>query len=149
MLVTIGKSMQIKGEVSGNEDLIIDGKVDGKISLKGHKLTIGASGHITAEIQDAKAVVVGGEMLGSITAEDKVEIAATGSMQGDIKAPRVVLADGARFKGSIDMEPKSAAHRASASPSIGNAVAMDRGSGTASSSDLSRRASRTPRSDRP
>jgi len=147
MLVTIGKSIQIKGEITGNEDLIIDGKLDGKIFLKGHKLTIGASGHIKAEIHDAKAVVVDGEMVGSITAEDKVEIATTGSMQGDIKAPRVVLADGARFKGSIDMEPKLAAPSASASPSIEAAVGS--GSATASSSDLSRRAREAPRSDRP
>ncbi len=135
--VTIGKTIQIKGEITGNEDLIIDGKVDGKIFLKGHKLTIGASGQITAEIHDAKAVVVGGEMIGSITAEDKVEIAATGSMQGDIKAPGVVLVPGARFKGSIDMESKLAAPRASASPSIGAAVGGGSGRGTAFSSDLS------------
>jgi cytoskeletal protein CcmA (bactofilin family) len=149
MQVTIGKSMQIKGELTGNEDLIIDGKVDGKICLKGHKLTIGASGQITAEIDDAKVVVVGGEMIGSITAEDKVEVAATGSMRGDIKAPRVVLADGARFKGSIDMEPNLAAPRTSASPPIGAAVGRGSRSGTASSSDLSRRPREAPRSDRP
>ena len=105
-VVNIGKSVQIKGELTGNEDLTIEGKFDGKIILKDHTLTIGANGHITAEI-NAKAVNVVGEVIGNITADDRVEVAATGSMQGDIAAPRVVLADGARFKGSIDMEPKA------------------------------------------
>jgi len=104
-LVNIGQSIQIKGELTGNEDLTIEGKVDGKIILKDHNLTIGANGRITAEIH-AKTVVVVGEVVGNITADDKVEVAPTGSMKGDISSPRVVLADGARFKGSIDMERK-------------------------------------------
>ncbi len=123
-VVNIGKSVQIKGELTGNEDLTIEGKVDGKIVLKDHTLTIGANGHITAEI-NAKAVTVVGEVIGNITADDKVEVAATGSMQGDISAPRVVLADGARFKGSIDMEPKapmSTARPASPSTSKGEST---------------------------
>jgi len=107
-LVNIGQSVQIKGELTGNEDLTIEGKVDGKVFLKDHNLTIGGNGRISAEIH-AKTVMVIGEVVGNITADDKVEIAATGSMRGDIIAPRVVLADGARFKGSIDMERKSAA----------------------------------------
>ena len=104
-LVNIGQSIQIKGELTGNEDLTIEGKVDGQIKLKDHHLTIGANGRIAAEIQ-AKTVMVVGEVIGNITADDKVEIAATGSMKGDIVAPRVVLADGARFKGAIDMDRK-------------------------------------------
>lgn len=118
-LVNIGQSVQIKGELTGNEDLTIEGKVDGKVFLKDHNLTIGGNGRIAAEIH-AKTVMVIGEVVGNITADDKVEIAATGSMRGDIVAPRVVLADGARFKGSIDMERKSAAAttttRAAAAP---------------------------------
>ncbi len=109
-LVNIGQSVQIKGELTGNEDLTIEGKVDGKIILKDHNLTIGANGRIAAEIH-AKTVLVVGEVVGNITADDKVEIAATGSMRGDIVAPRVVLADGARFKGSIDMDRKPAEAR--------------------------------------
>jgi cytoskeletal protein CcmA (bactofilin family) len=115
-LVHIGQSIQIKGELTGNEDLTIEGKVDGKIILKDHNLTIGANGRITAEIH-AKTVVVVGEIVGNITADDKVEVAPTGSMKGDIIAPRVVLADGARFKGSIDMDRKGAGTAASASKS--------------------------------
>ena len=114
--VNIGKSMRIKGKITGNQDLLIDGQVEGRIFLKGHKLSIGANGRVTAAIRDAKAVVVGGEMIGNISANDKVEITSTGTMRGDIKAPRVVLADGAQYKGLIDMEPKVTASTASAAP---------------------------------
>jgi cytoskeletal protein CcmA (bactofilin family) len=106
IVANIGKSLHIKGELSGSEDLTIDGKVEGKITLHGQHVTIGQSGNVTAEIQ-AKSVVVGGQMKGNITADDKVEVAATGSMLGDVRSPRVVLADGARFKGSIDMDGKA------------------------------------------
>ena len=135
-LVNIGKSIQIRGELKGNEDLMIEGKVDGKIYLKDHSLTIGANGQITAEIH-AKAVTVVGEVVGNITADDKVEVASTGSMQGDICAPRVVLADGARFKGSIDMEPKSAV----ASSTLGTAVGKSAVGSGGATSDLPRSAS--------
>jgi cytoskeletal protein CcmA (bactofilin family) len=107
-MANVGKSLQIKGELSGDEDLTIDGAVEGKILLHGHNLTIGQSGRVTAEV-GAKSVMVGGDLKGNITADDKVEILATGSMKGDIRSPRVVLADGARFKGSIDMDGKGAA----------------------------------------
>jgi len=107
-IVNIGQSVQIKGELNGNEDLTIEGKVDGKILVKDHNLTIGTNGKITAEVH-AKTVVVVGQVMGNITADDKVEIAPSGSVEGDIRAPRVAIADGARFKGSIDMEHKGAA----------------------------------------
>lgn len=106
-LVNIGQSVEIKGELTGNEDLTIEGKVEGKITLKDHALTIGANGRIHGEIV-AKAVTVVGQVDGNIAADDKVEVAATGSMKGDIVAPRVILADGARFKGTIDMDSKRA-----------------------------------------
>ena len=106
-IVNIGQSIHIKGELTGNEDLTIEGKVEGKVFLKDHNLTIGANGKITAEIQ-AKTVMIVGEVAGNITADDKVEVAATGTVRGDIQAPRVVLADGAKFKGSIDMDRKPA-----------------------------------------
>ena len=121
-LVNIGQSIQIKGELTGNEDLTIEGKVDGKIFLQDHNLTIGAHGRIMAEIQ-AKTVVVVGEVVGNVTADDKVEIAETGSMKGDIVAPRVVLADGARFKGAIDMDRKSV----SSGTGVGKAAVGDMG----------------------
>lgn len=106
--VNIGSSMQIKGELTSNEDLVIDGKVEGKVYLNDHVLTVGANGLITAEIHDAHSVVIHGEIRGNITASDRVEVASTGSMHGDIRAPRVVLADGASFRGQIDMEPGAA-----------------------------------------
>jgi cytoskeletal protein CcmA (bactofilin family) len=102
-VASIGKSLHVKGELSGNEDLAIEGKVDGTIALRGHHLTIGQTGRVTAGIQ-AKAVVVGGQVNGNVSANDKVEVAATGTLVGDIRAPRVVLVDGARFKGRIDMD---------------------------------------------
>ena len=115
-LVHIGQSIFIKGELTGNEDLTIEGKVDGKIVLKDHNLTIGANGRITAEIH-AKSVVVQGEVVGNVFADDRVEVAANGSMKGDLHSPRVVLADGARFKGAVDMERKHAPASPSASVS--------------------------------
>jgi len=101
-IISIGSSMYIKGELTGNEDLTINGRVEGKILLTGHQLTIEENGHVTAEIHDASTVIVRGKMSGNITAGDKVEVASKGSMQGDIRAPRVVLAEGSRFKGRID-----------------------------------------------
>ena len=109
---TIGQSVQINGELTGQEDLIIDGTIEGKVIVKGHNLTIGANGHIKAAVK-AKSVEVSGEVSGNITADDKVEISPSGSVLGNIIAPRVALADGCRFKGSIDMGGK-----VPASPSI-------------------------------
>jgi cytoskeletal protein CcmA (bactofilin family) len=104
--VNIGKSVQIKGDLTGHEDLTIEGKLEGKVLLQDHQLTIGANGSIKGEIR-AKSVIVVGELNGSITADDKVEVSASGSMRGDIRAPRVVLVDGASFKGSVDMQERS------------------------------------------
>jgi len=105
-LVNIGQSIKIKGELTGNEDLTIDGNFEGKILLKDHNLTIGNNGHITAELQ-AKTVMIHGEVIGNVRADDKVEISPSGSVNGDLAAPRVMLADGSSFKGSIDMSGKS------------------------------------------
>lgn len=101
-LVNIGQSVEIKGELTGNEDLTIDGSVDGKITVKDHGLTIGANGRIKAEVH-AKMVIVLGQVQGNISADDKVEIAPSGQVEGDVRAPRVAIADGAKFRGSIDM----------------------------------------------
>ena len=134
--ITLGESIQIKGDLAGTEDLTIDGKLEGKIFLKDHKLTIGQSGHFKAEIQ-AKEVVVAGDLLGNITASDTVEVAATGSMHGDIFAPRVLLADGARFQGSIDMEPKSTLRRDAPSPASPSSSEKGSEAGTRSAADRS------------
>jgi cytoskeletal protein CcmA (bactofilin family) len=110
---SIGKSIVIKGEVSGSEDLTIEGHVEGKIELRDHILSVGSSGRVQAHIT-AKAIVVHGEVTGNLTAADKVEIRENGSVEGDIVAPRVAIADGAKFRGSIDMrrdEPSTATDR--------------------------------------
>jgi cytoskeletal protein CcmA (bactofilin family) len=99
----IGQSVTIKGTLVGKEDLTIDGKVEGKIELEGHMLTIGEHGVIQADLQ-AKNIVIHGRVEGNASADDKVEISATGSVQGDVRAPRVAILDGATFKGGIDME---------------------------------------------
>jgi len=104
-LHSIGTSVQVKGELTGSEDVRIDGSFEGIIALPDHRLQVGRTGRVHADV-DARAVVVEGEVVGNIHAEDRVEVAATGSVFGDICAARVVLADGARFKGSIDMGPQ-------------------------------------------
>jgi cytoskeletal protein CcmA (bactofilin family) len=93
----------IKGELSGSEDLIIEGHVDGKIELRENVLTIGPNGKIKAQIF-AKAVIVQGEVTGNVTATEKVDIRDNGSLDGDITSPRVAIAEGAHFRGSIDMQ---------------------------------------------
>jgi len=102
----IGQSIHFKGELTGNEDLMIDGTVEGKIDLKEHHLTIGKNGRIKADLR-AKSITIQGEVVGQISAEEKVEIQATGRLQGDILSPRLSIADGAHFKGSVDMDRKA------------------------------------------
>jgi len=102
--------------LTGNEDLTIEGIVDGKIFVKDHSLTIGANGRINAEVH-AKTVHVVGTVNGNITADDKVEIAPSGTVNGDIRAPRVSISDGAKFKGAIDMDRKGASAQAPISTS--------------------------------
>jgi cytoskeletal protein CcmA (bactofilin family) len=112
-LASIGKSIVIKGEVSGSEDLIIEGQVEGKIDLRDHVLTVGANGQVQAHIV-ARAIIVLGQVRGDLTANEKVDIREQGSVEGDVVAPRVAIADGAHFRGSIDMqrkEPPAAADR--------------------------------------
>ena len=101
--VNIGKSVVIKGELTGSEDLTIEGQVEGKIELKQNVLTIGPNGRIKAQIV-AKIVVVQGDVHGNITATERVDIRDNGSVDGDVSAPRVAIADGAHFRGSIDMQ---------------------------------------------
>jgi cytoskeletal protein CcmA (bactofilin family) len=106
-IVNIGKSVVIKGELNGSEDLTIEGHVEGTIQLRDHVLTIGPNGRIKAQVF-AKMVIVLGEVNGNITATDKVDIRDNGSVEGDLIAPRIAIAEGAHFKGSIDMQRKGA-----------------------------------------
>ena len=100
---TIGKSVIIKGELSASEDLTIEGTVEGKVELKQNTLTIGSNGRIKATVF-AKAVIVQGEVTGNISATEKIDIRDAGSVDGDLASPRVAIADGAHFRGSIDMQ---------------------------------------------
>src|SRR5882672_12037845 len=104
-LATIGKSIVINGELSGSENLTIEGQVDGKIELGDHVLTVGSNGRITAQVT-AKSIVVLGHVTGNLTATERVDIRENGSVEGDIVAPRVAIADGSHFHGSIDMQHK-------------------------------------------
>jgi len=112
--VNIGKSVVIKGELNGSEDLTIEGQVEGKIELRQNVLTIGPNGRIKAQVF-AKSVVVLGEVTGNVTASEKVDIRDNGSVDGDIAAPRVAIAEGAHFRGSIDMQ-KAGGKNADAKP---------------------------------
>ena len=111
--MNIGKSVVIKGELNGSEDLTIEGQVEGTIQLRDHILTIGANGKIKAQIF-AKAVIVLGTVNGNVTATEKIDIRDNGSVDGDIISPRVAIAEGAHFRGSVDMQRKGspdAAHK--------------------------------------
>src|SRR5436190_3243952 len=114
-MVNIGKSVVIKGELNGSEDLTIEGLVEGKIELKDHVLTIGPNGKIKAQVF-AKSVIVLGEVHGNVTATEKVDIRDNGSVEGDLVSPRIAIAEGAHFKGSIDMQRKGAAQPAQSKP---------------------------------
>jgi cytoskeletal protein CcmA (bactofilin family) len=104
-VVNIGMSVVIKGELSGSEDLMVEGLVEGTIQLREHVLTVGPNGRIKAQVF-AKSVIVLGEVTGNIAASDKVDI--HGSVEGDIVSPRVTIAEGAHFRGSVDMQRKAA-----------------------------------------
>jgi len=106
-VVNIGKSVIIKGELSGSEDLTIEGQVEGKIELRQNVLTIGPNGKIKAQVT-AKTVVVEGQVQGNISATERVDIRDNGTVDGDLVAPRVAIADGAHFRGAIDMQKQPA-----------------------------------------
>ncbi len=115
--VNIGTSVVITGELNGSEDLTIEGQVDGKIELRQHMLTIGPHGKINAQVA-AKSVVVMGVVHGKITATERITIRKSGSVEGDLSAPRVVIEEGAHFRGGIDMQswPASTDTTGSAKP---------------------------------
>ena len=99
---TIGKSLVIKGEVTGSESLYIDGRVEGSINLSGNRVTIGRNGVVAANI-NAREIVVLGKVRGNLTASDRVDIRSDGSLTGDVVAARISIEDGAFFKGGIDI----------------------------------------------
>jgi len=120
--VNIGKSVVIKGELNGSEDLTIEGQVEGKIELRQNVLTIGPNGRIKAQVF-AKAVIILGEVVGNVSATEKVDIRDNGSVDGDIASPRVAIAEGAHFRGSIDMQKAGAKAEKSDKPEVKPAAA--------------------------
>jgi cytoskeletal protein CcmA (bactofilin family) len=105
-MANIGKSISIKGDLSGNEDLVIEGKVEGKVELPSNQVTVGANGVVKAEVS-AKSIVVIGRVAGNVKGSERVEIQATGIVDGDVAAPRLVVAEGAVVNGSIQMTKQS------------------------------------------
>ena len=99
---TIGKSLVVKGELSGSESLYIDGKVEGTINLPGNRVTVGRNGQVAANIL-AREIVVLGKVRGNCHASDRVDIRSEGSLTGDVIAARISIEDGAFFKGGIDI----------------------------------------------
>jgi cytoskeletal protein CcmA (bactofilin family) len=102
-MVNIGKSVVIKGDLQGSEDLTIEGQVEGKIELKDNVLTIGPNGRIKAQVF-AKTVIVLGTINGNVTASEKVEIRDSATVEGNVLSPKVAIAEGAQFHGSVDMQ---------------------------------------------
>ncbi len=104
----IGPKIRINGDVSGDENLLVEGQIDGKVILGEHRVDIGGTGKVSADIE-ARVIKVDGEVIGDISGSEKVIISNSGNVRGNIVAPRVSLEDGAKFKGSIDMDPGKAA----------------------------------------
>ncbi len=102
LFVTIGKSLVIKGEVTGSESLYIDGRVEGSINLPGNRVTVGRNGVVNANV-NAREIVVVGKVKGNLLASDRVDIRNEGSLTGDVVAQRISIEDGAFFKGGIDI----------------------------------------------
>jgi len=121
IVVNIGQSILVKGELSGSEDLTIDGQVHGKISLKDHNLTIGQHGRIEAELV-AKKVTILGHVSGNVLASEKVEIQEGGRLEGDIISPRIAISDGAHFRGKVDMEKVAGSDRTAVAAQAGQSV---------------------------
>ncbi len=103
MATVIGKAIQIKGEVEGEEDLVIEGKVEGTISLRKNHLTLERSAIIAADV-DVENITIKGRIDGNTSASNKVEITSEARIVGDIKAPRVIMAEGAKLRGSVQMD---------------------------------------------
>ncbi len=120
--MNMGQSIAIKGELSGAEDLTLEGQLEGKINLSQNVLTVGKNARINAEVI-AKAVVVLGQLVGNVTVNEKFELCSGGSMQGNVKAPRIAVADGAVFNGKVEMPGGKAAAEPAPAPKL-QAVAV-------------------------
>jgi cytoskeletal protein CcmA (bactofilin family) len=132
---TIGRSIVVKGEVSGDEDLLIQGRIEGSVDLEKHTVTVGPDGHVKADIT-GRHVTVEGRVEGDLRALEQVVLRASAKVQGDITAPRVVLEDGAAFKGGVDMgELFKTEERSSSARSSDKASSSDRNRSETSSAN--------------
>jgi cytoskeletal protein CcmA (bactofilin family) len=125
----LGASLHIKGEITGNEDLVIDGSVEGLVQLDEHKLTIGVTAEVTADII-AREVVVYGTVKGNLQAKDRIEIKKDGSVNGDLTTARIIIEDGAYFKGAIEID--KSAEKESGGGSFSRAVSVPVAAGVGS-----------------
>ena len=116
-MANIGKSIAIKGDLTGNEDIVVEGTVEGKVDLPNNQFTVGANGTARAEIK-AKTIVVIGKVSGNVHGTERVEIQATGVVEGDVSAPRLVVAEGAVLNGSIHMTAAVAGAGAGQKPAL-------------------------------
>jgi cytoskeletal protein CcmA (bactofilin family) len=114
-VANIGKSISIKGDLTGNEDIVIEGTVEGKVDLPNNQLTVGANGTVRAEI-NAKGVVVIGRVSGNVHGTERVEVQATGVVEGDVVAPKLGIAEGAVVNGSIKMSKTAGAAETPTAP---------------------------------
>ena len=119
----LGASLHVKGEISGNEDLLIDGSVEGLIQLDERKLTVGATAKVTADII-AREVVVYGNVKGNLRAKDRIEIKKDGSVNGDLTTARIMIEDGAYFKGSIEIDKTEQKESGSSGSSFARAASV-------------------------
>ena len=122
-VATIGKSVVVKGELSGSEDLVIDGEVEGSITLRGQTLTVGPNGRVRANIE-ARNVILHGRLDGDILASDRVDLRKSASLTGNISTARISIEDGAFFKGGIDIQKSEpAAPKSEPKPQVSSAAA--------------------------
>jgi cytoskeletal protein CcmA (bactofilin family) len=131
----IGKSVQIRGELTGSEDLYLDGEIEGTIDLRDHSLIIGPNGKIKAGIT-ARDLVVHGKVEGNITATGRVELRKSCTLIGDVSTQRIVIEDGAFFKGAIDIKEKDAKTEPRKPMAAAASVGMSSGSSSSSSSGV-------------
>jgi cytoskeletal protein CcmA (bactofilin family) len=121
-VATIGKSVVVKGELSGSEDLVVDGEVEGSITLRGQTLTVGPNGRVRANIE-ARNVILHGRVDGDVQAADRVDLRKSASLTGNISTARISIEDGAFFKGGIDIQKGEPAARVEPRPQAAAAVA--------------------------
>ncbi|MGH0034767.1 MAG: bactofilin family protein [Myxococcota bacterium] len=121
-MANIGKSIVFKGELTGDEDLEIEGSIEGRIDLPKGQLTIGSHGRVKAEIS-AKAVVIIGKVTGNVSATERLEVQSSGIVEGDIRAPRLLIQEGAVVNGGIEMGGQAASPSKPATPPVQQAAA--------------------------